>query len=60
MLKGKIPSEAIAKRQQYLNSIKKFIEEQEKKLENYLKLRELSQDLQEVTFSVFFFSIKLK
>jgi len=46
MLQGKIPCEAVAKRQQYLNSVKKFIDDHEKKLENILQNIGCSTDLQ--------------
>ena len=36
MLPGKLPSEVLAKRQQYLNSMKGFVEEHEKKLSEIL------------------------
>ncbi|XP_035827148.1 U11/U12 small nuclear ribonucleoprotein 48 kDa protein [Aplysia californica] len=32
MLQGKLPSEVVTKRQQYLNALKRYVEEQEKKL----------------------------
>jgi len=44
MLQGKIPSEVVSKRRQYLNSMKSFIEEQEKKLADTLTQLGLSEE----------------
>lgn len=50
MLQGKLPSEVVAKRQQYLNSMKRFVEEQEKKLNETLNQLGLSEeDLLKIT-----------
>ena len=49
MLQGKIPSETVARRQQYLNSMKRFVEEQEQKLSDILeKLKYTHEDLSKV------------
>ena len=49
MLQGKLPSEVVSKRRQYLNSLKAFVEEQEKKLADTLTQLGLSEeDISEV------------